>query len=75
MSALSFATFRRCLLAVSATAGAVALVALVSPSYARAATTPEAAATVEKDSAIRPFKVNIPEDAVADLRKRVLATR
>jgi pimeloyl-ACP methyl ester carboxylesterase len=75
MSALSFTAFRRCLLAVSATAGALALVALVSPSYARAATTPEAAATVEKDSAIRPFKVNIPEDAVADLRKRVLATR
>lgn len=75
MSALSFAAFRRCLLAVSVTAGALALVALVSPSYARAATTPEAAAIVEKDSAIRPFKVNIPEDAVADLRKRVLATR
>lgn len=74
MSALSFATFRRCLLAVSATAGALALVALVSPNYARASTTPQVA-TVEKDSAIRPFKVNIPEDAVADLRKRVLATR
>jgi pimeloyl-ACP methyl ester carboxylesterase len=75
MSFVSFPHLRRSLLATTAIAGTCALLALVSPSYARASTTPEVAATVEQDSAIRPFKVNIPEEAVADLRKRVLATR
>jgi pimeloyl-ACP methyl ester carboxylesterase len=75
MSSVSFPHLRRSLLATTAIAGACALLALVSPSYARASTTPEVATTVEQDSAIRPFKVNIPEEAVADLRKRVLATR
>ena len=34
----------------------------------------EAKASI-KDNAVRPFHINIPEDALADLRRRVLATR
>lgn len=75
MSAVSLALLQRSLLAVSVTAGAFALVAFVSPSYARASTSPDVTASVEQDRSIRPFKINIPQDAVADLRKRVLATR
>lgn len=75
MSAVSFAAFRRCLLAVSVTAGALALATLATPTYARASAAPPVAATVEQDSSIRPYKVNIAQDAVDDLRKRVLATR
>jgi len=32
-------------------------------------------ASAAKDDAIRPFRVNIPNDELVDLRKRVLATR
>ena len=38
-----------------------------------ASATPAAAET--NDTAIRPFRVNVPDEALADLRKRVLATR
>ena len=34
-----------------------------------------AAAAAADDKAIRPFHVNVPEEAIADLRRRVVATR
>lgn len=66
---------RRSLITASAAVGACALALLSVPSYAQTTPVTGAAATVDNDSSIRPFKVNIPEDAVADLRRRVLATR
>ena len=41
--------------------------------FGGASATPAAAET--NDTAIRPFRVNVPDAALADLRKRVLATR
>jgi pimeloyl-ACP methyl ester carboxylesterase len=55
-------TTRRSLLAASAVAGAVSF----APSALRA--TPA-------DDAIRPFKIDVPDEALVDLRRRVVATR
>jgi hypothetical protein len=30
---------------------------------------------VAEDNAVRPFRVNVPEEALADLRRRIAATR
>jgi len=55
---------------------AVALLALASAIIpVRAADGSGAAAAEEHSNAIRPFHVNIPEDALVDLRQRVKATR
>lgn len=63
----------------SALAGALFLAFLNVPAYAQGAPVASvdavsATASVENDS-IRPFRINIPEEAVADLRRRVVATR
>src|SRR2546423_7167735 len=34
-----------------------------------------AATAVAEDTAIRPFRINVPEEALVDLRRRVAATR
>jgi len=62
MSAISSSPTRRTLLAVSAAAGALSLL----PNYVAAAT---------EGNAIRPFHVNVPEEQLVDLRRRVKATR
>ena len=53
---------RRALLAASAAAGVVSLL-------------PNALAAAADDNAVRPFKVNIPPEALTDLRRRITATR
>jgi pimeloyl-ACP methyl ester carboxylesterase len=62
MSATSSSPNRRDFLASSAALGAASLF----PAAARAAT---------QESAIRPFRVNIPEEQLADLHRRITATR
>lgn len=62
MSAMSFSRSRRDLLATSAAAGALSLL----PSRLVAAT---------DANAIRPFRVDFPEEALVDLRRRINATR
>jgi pimeloyl-ACP methyl ester carboxylesterase len=62
MSATSSLLDRRGFLASSAAAGAASLI----PAAARAAA---------QDGAIRPFRVNFPQEQLVDLRRRVLATR
>jgi hypothetical protein len=62
MSALSFSPTRRALLATAAAAGALSLF----PRAARAATSA---------SAVRPFRVDVLEDQLVDLRRRIAATR
>jgi len=62
MSALSLSPTRRELLAVTAAAGAISLL----PGTLRAAA---------GGDAIRPFTVNIPQDEIDELRRRIAATR
>ena len=63
MSGLSLLPTRRRFLAVSAAVGASTLV----PRHLAAATT--------AGNAVRPFPINVPEAALADLRRRIAATR
>ena len=63
MSALSLSPTRRELLAVTAAAGAISLL----PGTLRAA--------AAGGDAIRPFAVNIPQDEIDELRRRIAATR
>jgi len=62
MSATSSSLNRRGFLASAAAVGAASLF----PAAARAAT---------QDGAIRPFHIDVPEEQLVDLRRRVLATR
>src|SRR5476649_2950880 len=62
MSTTSSSSTRRGILAASAAAGAIGL--LLSARRAVAA-----------DNAIRPFRINVPEEALVDLRQRLVATR
>jgi pimeloyl-ACP methyl ester carboxylesterase len=65
---------------IAAAAGAAGLALLAVPSHAQ---TPPITMThvahappaVAKDSTIRPFRVNVPEAALVDLRRRIVATR
>jgi pimeloyl-ACP methyl ester carboxylesterase len=78
MSAGSSALTWRSFLATSAAAGAFALVLLSSLSYSQAVPAADAQASViatAEDNAIRPFRVHFPDEALADLKRRVAATR
>ena len=68
--------------------GAFGVVLLATPCFAQTATTAAAGtsvsglpsvavagATEHNGNAIRPFRINVPEEALADLRRRVVATR
>jgi len=67
--------------------GAFGVVLLATPCYAQTAATAVAETSVsglpsvevggatEHGNAIRPFRINVPEEALADLRRRVVATR
>ena len=68
--------------------GAFGVVLLATPCYAQTAATAAAetsvsglpsvkvgGATEHNGNAIRPFRINVPEEALADLRRRVVATR
>ena len=57
----------------STSADRMALPVLAATAIGVASATPAAAET--NDTAIRPFRVNVPDATLADLRKRVLATR
>jgi pimeloyl-ACP methyl ester carboxylesterase len=59
---------RRGLLATAAAAGAVGSILRAAPSYAQAV-------AAAGDETIRPFHINVPEDALVDLRRRIAATR
>ena len=68
---------RRIVLATWAAAGAFGLVLFAAPCDAQTAT-PRETTVAQTDitaGAIRPFRVNVPEAALVDLRQRVLATR
>jgi pimeloyl-ACP methyl ester carboxylesterase len=62
---------RRNVLGLTAAAGAFGLAATAVP---RAAAPAQSSAT-EGDHAIRPFRINVPEEALVDLRRRLAATQ
>jgi pimeloyl-ACP methyl ester carboxylesterase len=62
MSAISLSPTRRELLAATAAAGAISML-------------PQALRAAAGDGAIRPFTVNIPQDEITELRRRIAATR
>jgi hypothetical protein len=67
-SAGSSALTRRSFLATSAAAGAAGLVLLAAPGYAQTVPATQA-------DAVRPFRINVPAEAIVDLRRRIAATR
>src|SRR5215207_11369754 len=62
---------RRTVLAATAAAGAFTLAALA----ARVAAAPAGSDVMEGDSAVRPFRINVPEEQLVELRRRIAATR
>ena len=74
MSAVSLAPTRRSFLATSAAAGAFGLLFVVLFA-AMVSLAPPATVLAAEDTAIRPFRINIPEEALVDLRRRINATK
>jgi pimeloyl-ACP methyl ester carboxylesterase len=74
MSELLLPPIRKRLLAISAAVCALSLVSMAR-SQTQGTPPPNAEVTTAADEAIRPFKVNVPEAALSDLRQRVRATR
>ena len=81
MSAVSSSPTWRTVLVTVAAAGACSLVLLAAPNDAQMVPSAEAQASVSglgaaaEDTAIRPFQINIPDEALVDLRRRLAATR
>ena len=71
----------RHVLVTAAAAGAFSLVLLAAPSDAQMVPSADAQASVSglgaaaADTAIRPFQINSPDEALVDLRRRIAATR
>jgi pimeloyl-ACP methyl ester carboxylesterase len=68
----TFAPTRRSLLATTLAAGAFGLATSPGTTVGVASAQPGSAA---EDNAIRPFRINVPEEQLVDLRRRVVATR
>jgi pimeloyl-ACP methyl ester carboxylesterase len=77
MSAISSSPTWRDVLVTLAAAGAFALVLLAAPCDAQTATEKETpvAPSETTTAAIRPFRANVPDEALVDLRRRIAATR
>ena len=81
MSTVSSPLTWRTVLVTVAAAGAFSLVLLAAPSGAQTVPSADAPASVSglgavaEDTAIRPFHINIPDEALVDLRRRLAATR
>jgi pimeloyl-ACP methyl ester carboxylesterase len=81
MSAVSSSPTWRNILVTVAVAGAFGLVLLAAPSDAQTVPSADAQTSVSglgaavEDTAVRPFHINVPEEALVDLRRRIAATR
>jgi len=77
MSAGSSSPTWRTLLVTFAAAGAFGLVLLAAPSDAQTATEQETTVAPRETTtaAVRPFRINVPDEALVDLRRRIAATR
>ena len=72
MSANSSPPTRRSVLVTSASAGAVGL---LSVHLAAAGDASQPTSEMANAEAIRPFRINVPEEDLVDLRRRIFATR
>ena len=81
MSAVASSPTWRTFLVTLVAAGAFGLVLLTAPSDAQTVPSADAQASVGglgaavEDNAVRPFHINVPEEALVDLRRRIAATR
>jgi pimeloyl-ACP methyl ester carboxylesterase len=75
MPAISRASLRHALLTTSVSLATLGLALHAGPTFAQTVATPPSASVAAQDTAIRPFRVNVPEAALADLRRRIAATR
>jgi hypothetical protein len=81
MSAVSSSPTWRTFLATVAAAGAFGLALLAAPSDAQTVPSAGAQASVSglgaavEDTAVRPFHIDVPEEALVDLRRRIASTR
>jgi pimeloyl-ACP methyl ester carboxylesterase len=88
MSTISSSPIRRSFLATSAATAVFGLLLLAAPSYgqnapaapaqaqaAASSSLPAKQGASAEDKSIRPFRVNISEEAITDLRRRIAATR
>lgn len=74
MSAVSSAHTMCGALAMVAAAGAIVLLLLASPSYSQTAKVVTNMNASSSDT-IRPFRIDVPEEALVDLRRRIAATQ
>jgi pimeloyl-ACP methyl ester carboxylesterase len=75
MSAISRAALRHALLATSVSAATLGLALHAGPTFAQTVASSASPSVAAQDAAIRPFRVNVPDAALADLRRRIAATR
>ena len=71
MATNSSSSTRRSVLATAAAAGALGLATSTTTGIFGGAHAEE----IARSNAIRPFRINIPEEALIDLRRRLAATR
>ena len=75
MSAISLTAIRQALLASSVSVATLGLAVHAGPTFAQTIAAPASASVAAQDTAIRQFRINVPEAALADLRRRIAATR
>jgi pimeloyl-ACP methyl ester carboxylesterase len=75
MSTLSLVSRRLALLTTTVSIATFGLALHSGTAFAQNVATPASAIAAAHDGAIRPFRVNIPDAALVDLRRRIAATR
>ena len=75
MSVLSFVSRRRALLATAVSTAAFGLALYSGAAFAQTVAAPAAISIPAQDATIRPFRINVPDAALDDLRRRIAATR
>jgi pimeloyl-ACP methyl ester carboxylesterase len=75
MSAFSLVSRRHALLATTVSAAAFGLALHSGSAIAQTAIAPASVGVAAQDTTIRPFRINVPDVALIDLRRRIAATR
>jgi pimeloyl-ACP methyl ester carboxylesterase len=75
MSALPLVSRRHALLTTTISVAAFGLALHSGAAFAQAVAAPAPVSVAAHDTTIRPFRVNVPDEALIDLRRRITATR
>ncbi|UEM02566.1 epoxide hydrolase [Skermanella rosea] len=75
MPALSLVSRRQLLLTTTVSVAAFGLALQTGAGFAQTVAAPASVSVAAQDATIRPFRVNVPEAALVDLRRRIAATR